>query len=48
MEIYKNRYQALKERKTNPYRNGAEKVVKVCGGYVLMTETEYRNWKKQK
>lgn len=43
MEIYKNRYQAEKVRK-----KGEEVVVKVCGGYAVMTYRDYAIWKKQK
>ena len=46
--IFKNRYQADKARKTEPFFNGAEKIIKVYGGYVLMDAEEYRNWKMQK
>lgn len=46
--IFKNRYQADKERRTNPYYNGAEKIIKVCGGYVLMDADDYRIWRMQK
>ena len=42
MYIYKNRYQAEKDK-----RDG-EKVVKVCGGYVIMTADQYRVWRSQK
>ena len=43
MMIYKTRYKAEKVR-----RKGEEVVVKVCGGYTLMTHAEYRVWKNQK
>lgn len=46
-EIFKNRYQAGKARKTEAF-NGTEKIVKVCGGYVLMDAEEYCIWKMQK
>ena len=46
--IFKNRYQAEKARRTEPFFNGAEICVKVCGGYVLMDADEYRVWKAQK
>ena len=42
MTIYKTRHQALKERKSY------ERVVKVCGGYVIMTESEYQIWRRQR
>lgn len=47
-KIYKSRYQADKARKTEPFFNGAEKIIKVYGGYVLMDAEEYRIWKMQK
>lgn len=43
MMVYKNRYQAEKDR-----RKGSEVIVKVSGGYVIMTYDEYAIWKKQK
>lgn len=43
MVIYKNRYQAYKNRV-----KGEQKVIKVCGGYATMTYSEYNIWKKQK
>ena len=46
--IFKNRYQAQKARKTEPFFNGSEICVKVCGGYVLMDPDYYRIWKNQK
>ena len=42
MYIYKNRYQASKDKKAD------EKIIKVCGGYVLMTADQYRVWRKQR
>ena len=42
MYIYKNRYQARKDKTSD------EKVIKVCGGYVLMTADRYRVWRNQK
>lgn len=42
MQIYDTRYQAQKEK-----RDG-EKVIKVNGGYAIMTFSEYEVWKKQK
>ena len=42
MYIYKNRYQASKDKAAD------EKIVKVCGGYVLMTAREFEIFKKQK
>ena len=46
--IFTNRYQAEKARRTGREFNGAEKIVKVYGGYVLMSAEEYRVWKMQK
>ena len=43
MRHYDTRYQAEKARK-----KGEEIVVKVSGGYLVMTYAEYRIWKKQK
>lgn len=43
MEIYKNRYQASKA-KTD--KNSV--IVKVTGGYTIMTADEYSVWRKQK
>ena len=48
MTIFETRYQAQKERATNPFFNGTEKVIKVCGGYALMDAAYYRVWKMQK
>lgn len=46
--IFPTRYQAEKERRTSPFCDGAEKVVKVYGGYVLMDALEYSTWKSTK
>lgn len=43
MLIYQTRYQAEKAR-----RKGEEVVVKVSGGYAVMTYHEYQIWKRQK
>ena len=42
MIIYKNRYQAEK------HKRGDERVVKVSGGYAVMSCDYYRTWKAQK
>lgn len=42
MTVYKTRYMAKKNC------SGDEKVVKVYGGYAVMTWSEYNVWKKQK
>ena len=48
MEIYKTRYAADKVRKTDPYHRSDEKIIKVEGGYTLMTAQDYEIWKMQK
>ena len=48
MKVFKNRYQAEKERKSNPYCRSTDKIVKVSGGYVIMEQNIYYTWKKQK
>jgi hypothetical protein len=40
MKIYKSRYFASKD-------NDGKKIVKVFGGYVLMTDDQYKLWKQQ-
>lgn len=40
--LYTSRYYAKKAA------SGGEVVVKVCGGYTIMSASEYRIWKKQK
>lgn len=40
--LYTSRYYAKKAA------SGDEVVVKVCGGYAIMTATQYNTWKKQK
>lgn len=42
MYIYKNRYQASKDKRAG------EVIVKVCGGYVIMTADQYFVWRGQK
>lgn len=46
--IYETRYKAEKEKKTNPWIRSDSVIVKVNGGYVIMTAEEYRIWKNQK
>ena len=46
--IYKTRKEADEVRKTDPFHHSDERIVKVYGGYMLMTEEEYRIWKNQK
>ena len=48
MIIFENRYQAEKEKKNNPWYSSIDKVVKVDGGYTIMTIREYLIWKEQK
>ena len=45
--IFKNRYQADKTRKNNPFFTGDEMIVKVWGGYVLIDKADYRTWRRQ-
>ncbi len=45
---YSTRYQAEKAKRTDPYISGDAIIVKVCGGYKIMTPEEYRAWRKQK
>ena len=40
--LYKTRYQAQKAKKAD------EKVIKVDGGYMVMTQADYQIWRKQK
>ena len=40
--LYTTRYYAGKAA------TGADVVVKVCGGYTIMTETDYSIWRKQR
>lgn len=42
MTIYPTRYQARK------HASGDEVVVKVCGGYAIMSASDYNVWRKQK
>jgi len=42
MTTYKNRYQAKK------HISGYDKIIKVCGGYVIMSPQQYRIWRRQK
>ena len=41
-------YQAEQVKKSSPWYNMTYKIVKVDGGYTLMTEQQYRWWKNQK
>lgn len=43
MTIYKNRYWATKSKSDKN-----DRVVKVCGGYTIMSPFEYNVWKNQK
>lgn len=44
--IFKNRYQADKARKNDPYCTGDEVIVKVDGGYVLIDREAYKQFRK--
>ena len=46
--MYKTRYQAVKARATESCYSTSDIIVKVCGGYVIMTPSEYNTWRKQK
>ena len=46
--LYPTRYNATKERDNNPRYNGDDKIVKVAGGYKIMSPWEYDVWRKQK
>lgn len=48
MKIFETRYKANKEKKTSPYYSTSDRVVKVEGGYTIMSEQDYRVWKLQK
>ena len=48
MTVYKTRKEADEVRKTDPWHRSDERIVKVDGGYVLMSEEDYRVWKNQK
>jgi len=48
MTIYKTRNEADTVRKTDPWHSSDEVIVKVEGGYTLMTADEYQIWKGQK
>ena len=48
MKIYETKKAADHVRKTDPLHRSDERIVKVCGGYALMSEDEYRTWKNQK
>ena len=45
--IFKNRYQADKARKNDPFFTGDEMIVKVCGGYTLIDRADYRTRRRQ-
>lgn len=46
-QIFKTKYAALKERANNPFLNGDDKIVKVDGGYTVMSPSNYNIWRKQ-
>lgn len=48
MTTFPTRYKAEKEKKINPWYSSVDKVVKVDGGYAIMTIREYLIWKEQK
>lgn len=48
MTIYTTHYQAIKARETDRVYSTADKIVKVDGGYIIMTASDYNTWRKQK
>lgn len=48
MKIYETKKAADQVRKTDHWHRSDERIVKVCGGYALMSEDEYRTWENQK
>ncbi len=46
--LYKTRYLAEKVKRNSCYFNGDDKIVKVTGGYKIMSPWEYDVWRKQK
>lgn len=46
--LYPTRYKAVKERNNNPRYNGDDKIIKVTGGYTIMSPWKYDLWRKQK
>ena len=46
--LYKTRYLAEKVIRNSVYFNGNDKIVKVTGGYRIMSPWEYDVWRKQK
>lgn len=46
--LFETRYAAKKEKKNNPFYNGSDVIVKVCGGYTIMSPEEWAIWRKQK
>lgn len=48
MVIFKTRYRANKEKKNSQWYSSSDVIVKVDGGYTIMTPDEYKTWKNQK
>ena len=48
MITFPTRYKAEKEKKNNPWYSSNDIVVKVEGGYAIMTPRDYFIWKNQK
>lgn len=46
--LYPTRYYAEKDRDNCSMFDGSEKVVKVCGGYRIMTVSQYEMFRNQK
>lgn len=45
--IFKTRHMAAQERTSNPFLNGDDKIIKVDGGYTIMSPSDYNIWRKQ-
>ena len=46
--LFPNRYQANKCRENSEWHRSDERIIRVCGGYALITEEDYRIRKAQK
>ena len=47
MEIFKTRDLAEEAKSTNPYYNSSDMIVKVEGGFTIMTARDYLAWLMQ-
>ena len=48
MVIFETRYKANKEKKNSQWYSTSDVIVKVDGGYTIMTPSQYETWRKQK